>query len=211
MKNKNIKIKQITPDLICASKTRWGWVAAGVCIATILYAYIPIQAQSNALGAESVTDRASLTENQNVAGRELGAGAGNPCTEIAEGRWDCSTPEDRAKWTDYIEAKIKDLEGKTFMAIQTKYSRADSCHNPRGNECLTAIGRDTKEGVTVACPSFLKLGTRIYIEGLGERVCEDRYAKRLDSQRGLPTVDVFAEAENLNALHGYKKVKVTIL
>jgi len=98
----------------------------------------------------------------------------------------------------------------TFEAIQTRYSRADSCHNKRGNECLTAIGRDTKQNHTVACPRSLKLGTRIMIEGK-EYVCEDRYATWLDGKRGLPTVDVFAEADMLSTLPAYKRVTVEVL
>lgn len=136
-----------------------------------------------------------------------------PCTQNLSGA--CDLTDDATKiriyeLTDGGKRAIK-WYGKTreMEVIRTRYSRADSCHHKRGNECLTAIGKDTKEGQTVACPYSLKLGTKILLDGK-EYICEDRYAKRLDAKRGLPTIDVFAEAQNLNAIPAYKKTKVLI-
>ena len=98
----------------------------------------------------------------------------------------------------------------SFKAIRTRYSRADSCHYPKDGKCLTAIGKDTEEGRTIACPRNIALGTRLLIEEK-EYVCEDRYATWLDGKRGLPTIDVFAEADTLHALPAYKQVLVTVL
>ena len=102
----------------------------------------------------------------------------------------------------------------TVTAIRTKYSRADSCHYPVKKNgktiCLTAIGKDTKEGQTVACPRNIKLGTKVMIEGK-VYTCEDRYAQYLDTKRGMPTFDVFAEAENMHKLPGHKVIEVAIL
>lgn len=39
---------------------------------------------------------------------------------------------------------------------------------------ITASGTRAVEGVTVACPRTLPFGTRLAIEGVGVRVCEDR-------------------------------------
>lgn len=39
---------------------------------------------------------------------------------------------------------------------------------------ITASGVRAVEGVTVACPPVLPFGTRLAIEGVGVRVCEDR-------------------------------------
>jgi 3D (Asp-Asp-Asp) domain-containing protein len=39
---------------------------------------------------------------------------------------------------------------------------------------ITASGAPVKEGRTIACPPSLKFGTRVNIEGIGIRVCEDR-------------------------------------
>lgn len=91
----------------------------------------------------------------------------------------------------------------------TKYSRKDSCHNPRGNECLTAAGRDTKEGVTVACPHGMKLGTKVEISG-HVYTCEDRTARWVQEERGA-TFDIFTEDYDAAIQWGVKKMEVTIL
>jgi len=129
-------------------------------------------------------------------------------------KWTFEGPAD--VWIDST-SELPDGKGsndwKTFTAIRTRYSRADSCHNPRGKECLTAAGRDTREGVTVACPYTLKLGTKVILSDAPGHVytCEDRYARRLDGQRGLPTIDVFAEAENLGKIPAREIVTVTVV
>lgn len=142
------------------------------------------------------------------------------CVEVQKGEFDCSSVLMHAKWKAYQDDLIKKqneeiakLKGLTFQAIRTRYSRADSCHNPRGNECLTAIGRDTKQGTTVACPRNIALGTRIVLSDEPNHVyvCEDRYLEELDSQRGRPTIDVFAEESDLDKLPARKVVTVRII
>jgi 3D (Asp-Asp-Asp) domain-containing protein len=39
---------------------------------------------------------------------------------------------------------------------------------------ITASGAPVREGQTVACPSSMVFGTVVKIEGLGERICQDR-------------------------------------
>jgi 3D (Asp-Asp-Asp) domain-containing protein len=39
---------------------------------------------------------------------------------------------------------------------------------------ITASGEHVREGVTIACPPSMAFGTRLEIEGIGERVCTDR-------------------------------------
>ncbi|WP_416232502.1 3D domain-containing protein [Bacillus altitudinis] len=39
---------------------------------------------------------------------------------------------------------------------------------------ITASGARTKTGHTIACPPSMAFGTRLYIEGIGVRTCEDR-------------------------------------
>lgn len=39
---------------------------------------------------------------------------------------------------------------------------------------ITASGTRVREGVTAACPPEMPFGTRVHIEGVGERVCQDR-------------------------------------
>jgi 3D (Asp-Asp-Asp) domain-containing protein len=41
---------------------------------------------------------------------------------------------------------------------------------------ITASGTYVEEGVTIACPPSLEFGTKLNIEGIGLRVCEDRGA-----------------------------------
>lgn len=38
---------------------------------------------------------------------------------------------------------------------------------------ITKSGRHVREGVTIACPPQIKLGTWIYIKGIGKRRCDD--------------------------------------
>jgi 3D (Asp-Asp-Asp) domain-containing protein len=49
---------------------------------------------------------------------------------------------------------------------------------------ITTSGDPVREGITAACPPSMAFGTRLEIEGVGERVCSDRGGsikeKRLD-------------------------------
>jgi len=144
-----------------------------------------------------------------------------PCRLIGVGKYDCTDEAllerlNTQRPLQAITAPTKEVaEVKTpaktkFVAYSTAYSRKSSCHNPRGSECLTAIGRDTKEGVTVACPRDMKLGTKVRVNGK-TYTCEDRYAKFLDGKRGLPTVDIFMESNELAIQYGLQKVTVEVL
>ncbi len=191
-------------------KTRWDFVIFGICSVIILTAYI---GHVHAMGTSS---NKNIPEASSFGNGDVIAGIPSPCVKVGEGSdayLECASQENLSKWNAYLESQIEKLEAEKpvkITAIRTKYSRKDSCHNPSGNKCLTAIGRDTKEGVTVACPRNIKLGTHILIEGK-EYVCEDRYSTYLDEKRGLPTFDVFAEAKNLKNLPAYKQVEVAIL
>ena len=39
---------------------------------------------------------------------------------------------------------------------------------------ITASGEPVKEGVTVACPPSMPFGTKLEIESVGQRICQDR-------------------------------------
>lgn len=134
--------------------------------------------------------------------------AKNPCVKVTEGKggylgeYDCTEdPATAKKWAAYERSKAEAEKSKTLKGFITHYGRADSCHNPKVVDgktlCLTAIGRDTKEGVTVACPRDIRKGTRIEINGR-PYVCEDVTAvwvqKRNLARYGAPTFDVFYEA-----------------
>lgn len=139
----------------------------------------------------------------------------SPCREVATNPdgtpiKDCTDPNLKIETVTVTDLRAKN----TMRVIQTKYSRADSCHNKKTVNgkvlCLTAIGKDTVEGRTVACPRSLPLGTKIVLDG-HTYVCEDRYAKYLDSERDLPTIDVFLEAENLARFPSKRVLDITIL
>jgi len=83
------------------------------------------------------------------------------------------------------------VPARSFRAIVTQYSRADSCHTNRDGRCLMASGKPVHVGA-IACPRFLPLGTQVAISGQ-HYTCEDRYLERLDGIRAYPTIDVFVE------------------
>ena len=134
----------------------------------------------------------------------------SPCLKLAKGQYFCG--DDAGTDSKLVELynENQELKSKRVKAKITMYSRKDSCHNPRGNECLTAAGRDTKAGVTVACPRNLKLGTKVMIDGF-TYTCEDRYSTYLDAKRGLPTFDIFTEDQSEALKWGIKERVVTIL
>ncbi len=157
----------------------------------------------SATGTPGMVDEGRLLDDD--SGGETGLGG--DCVEITDGHWDCTDIETLRKLKNYVSWKQL---GKTIKATATWYSRKDSCHNPvikAGKKlCLTAIGRDTVEGRTVACPRDIKLGTRIRINGT-EYICEDRTAEWVQRRNG-PTFDIFHEQ---NPGWGKMAVQVEIL
>ena len=132
-----------------------------------------------------------------------------PCTEVAPYVHDCTDQATRDIIYRETEGGTKAIDwhgsvevtpptttwSKTMVASVSMYSRKDSCHNRRGKVCLTAIGKDTKAGTTVACPRSMALGTKLIIKSgplQGFYVCEDRTAKWVEQKFG-PTIDVFTE------------------
>lgn len=77
---------------------------------------------------------------------------------------------------------------RSFTAVVTAYSRADSCHFPN---CLNASGKPPKVG-TIACSRSIPLGTKIRVLG-SIYECQDRYALYLDKERKMPTIDIFMD------------------
>ncbi|MFA5185384.1 MAG: hypothetical protein WC551_02765 [Patescibacteria group bacterium] len=156
--------------------------------------------RNDSLTHEVGNGTASGTAGLDALGRTVDIGQGGAedlgtgCVETGKGEWDCTDVKTYRVIKKYLE--WKEPAKDTLKSVITWYSRADSCHNPKwvkGKKlCLTAIGLDTKEGRTVACPRDIKLGTKIRINGK-DYVCEDRYSTYLDAQRGLPTFDIFHE------------------
>lgn len=70
----------------------------------------------------------------------------------------------------------------------------------------TASGTKPKQGITVAGPRGLPLGTRVFIEGIGERVVQDRLSKKYDSR-----FDLFFASHSEAAKFGKKELKVRVI
>lgn len=71
---------------------------------------------------------------------------------------------------------------------------------------ITASGKRTKEGRTVAAPPSIPFGTKLYIEGIGYRIVEDRGADIVEGR-----LDLFIEDLNRAKKFGRQKLKVIIL
>lgn len=125
------------------------------------------------------------------------------CEKIGDTTY-CYDKLETLAWVLREEGKEQAV-GTKIRGVVTQYSYADSCHNVVNGKCLMASGKPVYEGA-VACPYFLKLGTKVRIHGK-VYTCEDRYATWLDSKRGLPTFDMFVES---NA-HGLEKTDIEIL
>ena len=59
-------------------------------------------------------------------------------------------------------------EGKSITVTATAYSAYDP-----GNGPYTASGTPVRHGVIAVDPSFIPIGTRVYIPGYGEAIAED--------------------------------------
>ena len=70
---------------------------------------------------------------------------------------------------------------------------------------ITADGREVRPGITAACPESMPLGTPIYIEYLGVRICEDR--GYLGDQR----IDVAFPSVESALIFGRQRLAVVII
>jgi 3D (Asp-Asp-Asp) domain-containing protein len=70
---------------------------------------------------------------------------------------------------------------------------------------ITASGTKAVEGRTVACPPSLAFGTRVNIEGIGIRICEDRGGAITDGH-----IDVYfnSVADALSFGRQFRKVEI---
>lgn len=94
----------------------------------------------------------------------------------------------------------KTLESNNRVLLGTYYitGYCSTCNTPR-NSFQTASGKKATVGRTVAMKG-LPFGTRVFIEGIGERIVEDRGV-------GYGKVDVFcANCSDEQKITGYRKV-----
>lgn len=85
-----------------------------------------------------------------------------------------------------------------FLATVTAYC------NPHHN--LASNGHLPLQGITVAGPRSISLGTHIWIENIGERIVTDRTAQRFDGR-----IDVFMNDKQQCVQFGKQKRKVWII
>ncbi|AOC55306.1 3D domain-containing protein [Bacillus pumilus] len=105
------------------------------------------------------------------------------------------------------QAKPKRPPSKTYEV--TAYTNdAESTGKSTGDPDygVTASGARTKTGHTIACPPSMAFGTRLNIEGIGVRTCEDRGGAITEGHIDLYVAGV-AEARNF----GRQRLKAEII
>lgn len=132
------------------------------------------------------------------------------CRNIGNSAFRCG-PEELYKKAEKIKWHY---ELKTIKARITKYSPVESCHYPKWvwnkRECLTASGNVAIASRTVACPSYLHLGTTLRIGGRSY-VCEDRTAKWVQTKFKYPTLDIFTKSQKEAINFGARYEEITIM
>ncbi len=77
-----------------------------------------------------------------------------------------------SRWKEKQADKWTNLPKEKFLVNASAYTAsADECGNSNG---ITSSGLRVEENRTLACPPAFPFGAKIYIEGVGERRCEDR-------------------------------------
>lgn len=110
------------------------------------------------------TNKQVVAHNIAEEARSLGLSEDDPIITRAQELW----------WEDYPPASYQPAPTKTYLGTYyiTGY---DICYSCCGKvDGITASGTKATVGRTIAAPSNLPFGTRLYIDGIGERVVEDR-------------------------------------
>jgi 3D (Asp-Asp-Asp) domain-containing protein len=87
-------------------------------------------------------------------------------------------------------------------AIVTAYCCCSLCCGPKAAG-IAANGKPPVEGLTIAGPRSIPLGTRVYIETIGWRTVTDRTAKRFDGR-----FDIYFRNHADAVKFGKRKLKV---
>ncbi|MED4883102.1 3D domain-containing protein [Bacillus smithii] len=106
-------------------------------------------------------------------------------------------------------ATLKDSNDYSSYYIVTAYSpNVESTGKNPGNPQykITASGAKVQEGVTVACPRSMPFGTKLKIEGLGYRTCQDRGGAIVEGR-----IDVYMDSTSKAQQFGKQRLKVEIL
>jgi 3D (Asp-Asp-Asp) domain-containing protein len=100
-------------------------------------------------------------------------------------------------------------EAKKIVFIVTAYSAGyESTQKRIGDKGygITASGTNVKQGRTIACPPSLQFGSKLNIEGVGLRVCEDRGQAIKEGH-----LDLYISNVNAALSFGKKKLRVEII
>ncbi|NOL36773.1 hypothetical protein FJP00_10045 [Bacillus safensis] len=75
-----------------------------------------------------------------------------------------------------IKKTVEQKSQKSKMVVTAYTNGAESTGKSTGDldYGITASGVTTKQGITIACPPYMEFGTKLYIEDVGLRVCQDR-------------------------------------
>lgn len=96
-------------------------------------------------------------------------------------------------------------ESITNIFTVTAYCNCEKCCGKWSKYNKTASGHTPKQGITVAGPRKYKFGTKIQIEGVGERVIQDRLAKKYDNR-----IDLFFESHKEALKFGKRSLAVVV-
>lgn len=88
--------------------------------------------------------------------------------------------------------------------VITAYCACTICCGPNAVN-LAANGKPPIAGITVAGPRRYPLGTKIHIEGIGDRIITDRLARKYDNR-----IDIFMSNHKDARKFGIKTNNVTI-
>jgi 3D (Asp-Asp-Asp) domain-containing protein len=104
--------------------------------------------------------------------------------------------------------KRNELPMRQLMEISAYTAGYESTQKQKGDKGygITASGTYVEEGVTIACPPSLEFGTKLNIEGIGLRICEDRGGAIKEGH-----LDLYMHSLNAAIEFGRKTLMVEIL
>jgi 3D (Asp-Asp-Asp) domain-containing protein len=105
------------------------------------------------------------------------------------------------------EPVVEVVEWQTFEV--TAYTANEESTGKRPGDAgygITASGEHVQSNYTLACPPSMAFGTRLEIEGIGERVCTDRGGKITEGR-----LDIYIEELKEARQFGRQWLKVRIM
>lgn len=107
-----------------------------------------------------------------------------------------------------IISRGEKVQDKKYFEVTYYTAGYESTQKKKGDPAygITASGTYVKEGRTAACPKPMKFGTKLYVEGLGYRICEDRGGAIKTGK-----LDIYVDDLNKARELGRQRLLVTIL